>query len=165
MNIDIRFSVQGYQNKAIALEEQVDTAKSDINIQEKRRADLIPNLADCVKEYDKHEYQTIIDTIKARGTSSDTNAQEITTMINAVAEAYPQLKSNEQYKTLMNELSVTENLISQYRENYNTQIKAYKKYVRKFPARIFLDMTGYEVKDFKYLEFNVSSDAPTNLFD
>ena len=160
------FSIQGSQNTAFDLEEQVNTAKSDINIQEKRRADLIPNLVDCVKAYDEHEYNTLMDVIAQRGTSSDAAVEEVQTMIAAVTEAYPELKSNENYKQLMNELSITENLIAQYRENYNKQIKEYNRYVRKFPTRMFLDWLGYEVMDYEYLEFdNVSSDAPTNLFD
>jgi LemA protein len=160
------FGVQSSQNKAFDLEEQVSTAKSDINIQEKRRADLIPNLVDCVKQYDKHEYETLMAVIEARGTSSDAAVSEIQTMIAAVSEAYPELKSNENYKQLMNELSITENLIAQYRENYNKQIKEYNRYVRKFPTRMFLDWLGYETIEYEYLEFdNVSSDAPTNLFD
>ncbi len=160
------FGVQSSQNKAFDLEEQVSTAKSDINIQEKRRADLIPNLVDCVKEYDEHEYKTLMDVVAARGTSSDAAVAEVQTMIAAVSEAYPELKSNENYKNLMNELSITENLIAQYRENYNKQIKEYNRYVRKFPTRMYLDWLGYEVMDYEYLEFtNVSSDAPTNLFD
>ena len=160
------FGVQGAQNKAFDLEEQVSTAKSDINIQEKRRADLIPNLVDCVKQYDEHEYQTLMDVIAQRGTSSDAAVSEIQTMIAAVTEAYPELKSNENYKQLMNELSITENLIAQYRENYNKQIKEYNRYVRKFPTRIYLSWLGYENMEYEYLEFdNVSSDAPTNLFD
>ena len=159
------FGVQGAQNKAFDLEEQVSTAKSDVNIQEKRRADLIPNLVDCVKKYDEHEYQTLMDVIAARGVSSDAAVAEVQTMIAAVTEAYPELKSNENYKQLMNELSITENLIAQYRENYNKQIKEYNRYVRKFPTRIYLSWLGYEVMEYQYLEYGNNVDAPTNLFD
>ena len=61
------FAFQGVQNKAIGLEEQITTAQSEIKIQEKRRADLIPNLVDCVKEYDRHEYETLMAVVEARG--------------------------------------------------------------------------------------------------
>lgn len=159
------FSIQSSQNKAFALEEQVNTAQSDIKIQEKRRADLIPNLVDCVKQYDKHEYETLMGVIEARGTNSDEAVAEVQTMIAAVSEAYPELKSNENYKQLMNELSMTENMIAEYRSNYNKQIKEYNRYIRKFPTRVFLDMLGYEAQNFEYLDYEVSSDAPTNLFD
>lgn len=158
------FAVQGVQNKAISLEEQIYTAHSEIDIQQKRRADLIPNLVDCVKAYDKHEYQTLVDVINERGIDSDKSVAEIQTMINAVAEAYPELKSNENYKELMNELATTENLIANYRSNYNKWIKSYNQYVRKFPNKQMLDMLCYEVTSYTYLEYNASVDAPTNLF-
>lgn len=158
------FAFQGVQNKAISLEEQIYTAHSDIDVQQKRRADLIPNLVDCVKAYDKHEYQTIMDVVNARGTDSDQSVAEIQTMINAVAEAYPDLKSNENYKELMNELATTENLIANYRSNYNKWIKSYNQYVRKFPNKQILSMLGYEAMSYTYLNYNTSADAPTNLF-
>lgn len=158
------FMFQGAQNGAINREEQIESAQSDIKVQEKRRADLIPNLVDCVKQYDKHEYKTLMNVIKARGANTDADVNEVKTMINAVAEQYPQLQANENYKQLMNELSVTENLIAEYRSNFNKQVKEYNRYVRKFPTRFFLSMTGYEVIDYEYLDYDVSSDAPTNLF-
>ena len=157
------FGVQSSQNKAIALEEQVNTAASDINVQEKRRVDLIYNLADAVMQYDKHEAETLKAIAEGRGSTG--SIENVTTAITAVAEAYPELKSNENYKTLMNELSMTENLIAEYRSNYNKSIKEYNRYVRKFPTRIFLNMLGYEVMEYEYLNYNVSSDAPQNLFD
>lgn len=96
------FGVQSSQNKAIALEEQVNTAASDINVQEKRRVDLIYNLADAVMQYDKHEAETLKAIAEGRGSTG--SIENVTTAITAVAEAYPELKSNENYKTLMNEL-------------------------------------------------------------
>jgi LemA protein len=158
------FAFQGVQNKAIAYEEQISTALSDINVQEKRRADLIPNLVDCVKAYDEHEYKTLMDVINTRGSNSDDVSGVVQTTLTAVAEAYPELKSNENYKELMNELATTENLIANYRSNYNKQVKDYFQHVRKFPNRQVLNMLGYEIIDMNYLKYEVSSDAPTNLF-
>ena len=157
------FGVQSSQNKAIALEEQVNTAQSDIKVQEKRRVDLVYNLADCVKQYDKHEADTLTAIAEGRGSTGD--IENVTTAITAVSEAYPELKSNENYKQLMNELAMTENLIAEYRSNYNKQIKEYNRYVRKFPTRMFLDMLGYEVMDYQYLDYNVPIDAPQNIFN
>lgn len=159
------FAFQGVQNHAIGLEEQIATAQSEIKIQEKRRADLIPNLVDCVQAYDEHEYQTLMDVIATRGTNTDAAVQEVTTMINAVAEQYPQLQSNTNYQQLMTELAVTENLIAQTRTNYNTWVSQYNIYIRKFPNSGILSMLGYERQTFEKLNFDVSSDAPTNLFD
>jgi LemA protein len=105
-----------------------------------------------------------MDVINARGTDSDQSAAEIQTMIKAVAEAYPDLKSNENYKELMNELATTENLIANYRSNYNKWIKSYNQYVRKFPNKQILNMLGYETMSYSYLDYNTSADAPTNLF-
>lgn len=156
------FWVQGAQNEAFSMEENVASALSDIEIQEKRRVDLIYNLADCVVQYDEHEAKTLIAIAEARGGAGD--IENATTAIAAVSEAYPDLKSNENYKELMNELSMTENLIAEHRSNYNKQVKAYNRYVRKFPTRMFLDILGYEMMDYAYLEYNTPSDAPQNLF-
>ena len=159
------FALNSVPNKVISYDEQITTAQSEIKIQEKRRADLIPNLVDCVKEYDKHEYETLMAVVEARGVSSDSSVQEIQTMIGAVAEQYPDLKSNENYKELMNELSTTENKIAQVRSNYNEWITKYNSYTKKFPNKQILGFMGYEVTEYQKLAFDVSSDAPTNLFN
>lgn len=158
------FFLQSFQNKAISYEEQINEAASGIKTQEKRRADLIPNLVDCVKQYDKHEYETMMDVVNARKDNDAESAQEIQTMVKAVAEAYPDLESNENYKALMTDLTTTENLIATYRENYTSCVKEYRRYVRKSPHRYILDFLGYEVSDYEMLDFDVSEDAPTNLF-
>ena len=156
------FGVQSAQNQAYALEESVATAMADVQVQEKRRVDLVYNLADCVMQYDKHEAQTLKDIVEGRGSTGD--IENVTTAITAVTEAYPDLKSNENYKELMNELAVTENLIANYRSSYNQQVRAYNRYVRKFPTRMFLDYLGYEYQTFIYTNYNAPVDAPQNLF-
>lgn len=100
--------------------------------------------------------------MEGRGSTGD--IENVTTAITAVSEAYPELKSNENYKELMNELSITENLIAEYRSNYNKQIKEYNRYVKKFPTRIFLNMLGYERQNYPYLDYEAPVDAPQNLF-
>ena len=157
------FGIQGAQNQAFVLEESVNTASSDIKVQEKRRVDLVYNLADCVKQYDKHEAETLSAIVEGRGSAGD--IENVTTAIAAVAEAYPELKSNENYKELMNELSITENLIAEYRSNYNKEIKEYNRYIRKFPTRIFLSWLGYESQNYTYLDYNAPADAPQKLFE
>lgn len=152
-------------NRAISLEEQILSADSDIQVQEKRRTDLIYNLVDCVKEYDKHEADTLLAVVEARKDGSDVDIDEVTTQISVVAEAYPELKSSENYKELMNELAITENKIAEYRNSYNNQIRAYNKYVRKFPHKQILGMMGYEVIEYKYLEYSDKDrEQVTNLF-
>lgn len=156
------FGVQSAQNKAIHLEEAIGQADSDIKVQEKRRVDLVYNLADTVKQYDKHESETL--TSLADGMSKGNNVEDAQTAIAAVTYAYPELKSNENYKELMNELSVTENLIAQHRENYNKSVTKYNNYVKGFPARMLLNWTGYEVREMKRLDYDAPSTAPQNLF-
>ena len=90
--------------------------------------------------------------------------ENVTTSIAAVAEAYPELKSNENYKQLMTELATTENLIAQYRTNYNTQVGKYKSYVKGFPTRYFLTWTGYTPIECELLDYAAPKDAPANLF-
>lgn len=158
------FMVNGVQNKAIGLEEQIKVADSDIKVQEKRRVDLIYNLVDTVKQYDKHEANTLKEIVEARSSKSN-DIENVTTMINVAAEAYPELKSSDNYKELMNELSITENMIAQYRSNYNKQIKEYKRYVKRFPNKQFLSLLGYEYIDYDYLDYNAPVDSPQNLFE
>lgn len=152
------------QNKAITLEEQVNESASSIEVQEKRRVDLIMNLVDTVQNYDKHEKETLTLLTQARSNAKDGNVEDAQLAIQAVTEAYPELKSVQNYQSLMTELSVTENLIAEHRNNYNIQVKAYNKHIRKFPNSLILGIMGYEQIDSTYLEYEAPSDAPTNLF-
>lgn len=154
----------GTKNTAINLEEQIKESKSSINIQEKRREDLIYNLVDTVESYNKYEQDTMTRIIEARTQASNGNVEEAEILINAVAEQYPELKSNENYKTLMTELAVTENLIAEHRNNYNIQVKNYNKHIKAFPNNIILNIMGYEKMESTYLEYEASEDAPRNLF-
>ena len=108
------------ENRAISYEEAIENTGGDIRVEEKRRFDLIPNLVECVKQYDLHEYNTLKDVITARTSNNSSspvaNVDEIKAAINVVAEKYPDLKSQKNYQDLMNELSITENKIS---ENLN----------------------------------------------
>lgn len=155
--------VQSAQNRAIGLEESVYTAESDIKVQEKARVDKVYNLADCVKQYDKHESNTLSQL--AESMSKGNQIEDVNTALAAVTYAYPELKSNENYKQLMKELTVIENQLSQYRENYNNGIKKYNSYVKRFPTRIFLSWTGYEVHNFERLDYQAPVSAPTKLFE
>ena len=161
------FVGMGVKNTAINYEEVIKNADADIRTEEKRRFDLIPNLVDCVKQYDEHEYNTLKDVIAARtagGNAAD--IEEVKAMIAAVAEAYPDLKSQKNYQELMNELSITENRISNLRKDYNKQVTKYKRYIRVFPSKQILSLVGYEEQDYERLSFeNSSVDAPKNLFD
>lgn len=152
-------------NTVVGLEEQIGESKSSINIQEKRREDLIYNLVDTVESYNKYEQETMSKIVEARTKVNNGQIEEVQTLISAVAEQYPELKSNENYKSLMTELAVTENLIAQHRNNYNIQVKQYNKYVKSFPNTLILNMMGYERLDNNYLQYEASKDAPRNLFN
>ena len=154
----------GSQNKAINLEEQINESKSAIEVQEKRRVDLIYNLVDTVQAYDEHEKDTLIALTEARSKASEGNVEDAQLAVQAVAEAYPELKSQANYQALMNELATTENLIAEHRNNFNIQVKAYNKHIRTFPNSFILGLAGYEKIDSTYLEYDAPSDAPTNLF-
>lgn len=151
-------------NTAINLEEQIKESKSSINIQEKRREDLIYNLVDTVQSYNKYEQDTITQIIDARTMANNGHIEDAEMVISAIVEQYPELKSNENYKTLMTELAVTENFIAEHRNNYNIQVKQYNKYIKKFPNSLILNMMGYEKLDNTYLEYETSEDAPKDLF-
>lgn len=157
------FIIQDSQNGAIFREEQVQQAQSDITVQYKRRADLLVNLADAIKSYNNHEAEVLIGIAQGRtpeGKDGDINASAY---IKAVAERYPELKSEKNYENYMIELALTENKIAQVRENFNYNVKEYKRYTRKFPTSTILNMLGYEVIDFKYLDYQISEDSPKNL--
>lgn len=160
------FVVMGVKNTAITYEETIENTAGDIRVEEKRRFDLIPNLVDAVKQYDKHEYETLKGVIEARKGGNVSNIEDIKAMIAAVAEAYPDLKSQKNYQELMNELAITENKIAQMRKYYNKAVTEYKRFVRQFPNKQILGMSGYDVKDYERLEFeNTSVDAPKLNFD
>ena len=160
------FGIQSSQNKAIALEESAKAAMTDIRTLEKKRFDLVPNLADAIKSYDKHEAETLMAVVNGRSGNTDADMEEVKLAIDAVVEAYPDLESSDLYGEFMNELSVTENSIVEHRKAYTKEVANYNRYVKKFPTRIFLDWTGYEVKEFEELNFeNNSVDAPTVLFN
>lgn len=158
-------SFASVHNRVVMLEEQIYESQSAVNTQEKRRVDLIYNLVDTVESYNKHEKDTLMGVVEARKSVANGDIVGAETMITAMVEAYPELKSNENYKELMKELSTTENLIANYRENLNIQIKSYNKMYRQFPNNVFLGIMGYEKIEVDYLKFDVSEDAPQNLFD
>lgn len=152
-------------NKAISLEEQILSSSSEIEVMQKRRVDLVYNLVDSIKSYNDYESGTLQKITEARTEACKGNVEQAQTVINAVAEQYPELKSSENYKQFMTELSLTENQIAQYRNSYNQQVKSYNKMIRSFPSKQMLGIMGYEPIEVDYLEFDASPDAPQNLFD
>ena len=145
--------VMSSKNGAISLEEQVNTAKSGIDVQLSNRFNKLHELAACVKKYDEHEYNTLVKVIDARGKNmSGKEAKQCIAAFSRVEERYPDLKSQKNYAMLMNDISITENHLAQHKKAYNEFVRDYRYYCRKFPTSTFLSFTGYEVKKYDMYE-------------
>ena len=161
------FMVYGAKNGAISLEESVNAAKSGIDVQLVNRFNKLTELAECVKRYDEHEYKTLLEVISARGKNMSANdAKQCIAAINAVAEQYPELRSQTNYGQLMTEISLMENHLAQSKKAYNEFVRDYNRHCRKFPTSIFLGWTGYDVVKYDYYEAeeSVKDSAPLKLF-
>jgi LemA protein len=154
------------RNSMISMEESVDAAWAEIDNQLKRRNDLIPNLVNTVKGYASHEEEVFTDIADARsklaGATSVKEAQEghnqmegALSRLLMITENYPQLKANENFKRLMDELAGTENRIAVARKRYNEEVQRFNREIRMFPATIIAGMLGLQQKDY----FEVSEDA------
>ena len=152
------YSVGSY-NKFVNRQEAVNTAKSNVSVQLQRRADLIPNFVATVKGYSDYEQSTLTAVTEARAAvgkaQSVSEVEEagselnraISVWVNAVTEAYPDLKANAQYVALQDELAGTENRIAVARQDYNKVAKEYNLKVRSFPSNIIAGMFGFEKAD------------------
>ena len=158
----------GRYNSMVGAEESVETAWSQVENQYQRRADLIPNLVETVKGYASHESATLENVIAARAratqmTIDPANAtpeqlaayQEAQGQLSqalgrlmAVAEAYPDLKANTNFRDLQAQLEGTENRITVARQNFNETAKQYNTMIRKFPNNIIGSMFGFEKKPY-----------------
>lgn len=145
-------------NSLIRLRMRVNNAWSQIDVQLKRRYDLIPNLIEAVKGYMKHEKSVLENVTKARaslitGTMQDKAkaSNQITQALKsifAVAESYPQLKANENFKQLQEELSGTESKIAYSRQFYNDSVMQYNEALQVFPKNIFAKLFGFTAREF-----------------
>lgn len=146
-------------NGLVSLKTQIEEAWSQIDVQLKRRADLIPNLVEAVKGYAKHEKSIFLEVTKARsalmGAKSLAKKAEASDMLTnalgkliAVAENYPQLKANENFVQLQKELSDTEDKIAYARQYFNTTVLEYNTKIRVFPNSLVASSLGFSAKDF-----------------
>jgi len=143
------------KNTLVAKNEAVKTSWSQVDIVLQRRADLIPNLVETVKGYAKQEQTVFGDIAKARSQLLNAGTPEQKISANAqldgalgrlllIVENYPQLKSNENFLRLQDELAGTENRIAVERQRYNDTLKDYNVYVQQFPNNVFASSLGYK---------------------
>ncbi|MDF2787617.1 MAG: LemA family protein [Neobacillus sp.] len=146
-------------NNFVTLDENVDQSYAQIENQLQRRLDLIPNLVNTVKGYASHEKEVIGEISDARARLAGANTVEEEATANAeltgalsrllvVVENYPNLKADQQFTQLMDELSGTENRISVARKDYNEQVAVYNKKVKQFPGALIAGMTGFDEKEY-----------------
>lgn len=146
-------------NSMVVLRNRVKDQWSQIDVQLKRRFDLVPNLMETVKGYMKHESETLENVVKARNsyTSATTSAEaleadgELTKAISklfALAESYPDLKANEGFTKMQDELSSTEDKIAITRQFYNDTVLTYNNKVQLFPANIVAGMFGFKTEEY-----------------
>jgi LemA protein len=149
------FTGCGY-NTIQTYDEQVSAAQSQIKVQLQRRADLIPNLVEVVKGYARQEQTIFIEVANARARLSGAVASgDLSQMATAnaaltaplgrllaIAENYPQLKSNENFRALQDQLEGTENRIAVSRQDYNDAVNRYNAYIRRFPQVLTAKVIG-----------------------
>ena len=150
-------------NGLVTLNVRVDEAWSDITVQLKRRADLIPNLVDSVKSYASHESKVFEDVTKARAATisaqgpaeasqAENMMQDALKSIFAVAEAYPQLQASQNFLQLQGELVDTEDKIQSARRFYNGGVRELNTRIQLFPNNIFAGNLGFDERDFFEVE-------------
>jgi len=163
--------VIGMYNALIRLRRRCDNAWAQIDVQLKRRYDLIPNLVETAKGYLKHEKEVLENVTKARqqaidasGVKDQAQAENFLTStlrsLFAVVENYPDLKANTNMLALQEEVVSTENKISFARQHYNDSVMTYNTKTETVPSNIIASMFGFKVREFFELEDAAQGEAP-----
>jgi len=161
----------GVRNTLVTKNESVKSAWSQVDVVLQRRADLIPNLVQTVKGYAQQEQTVFGDIAKARSAllSAGTPAQKIAAngqldgalgRLLALSENYPQLKSNENFQRLQDELAGTENRIAVERKRYNDTLQDYNTYVQHFPNNIYAGFSGFKPNEDYFKAAEGSREVP-----
>ena len=167
--IIVLFVINTY-NTLVGLRNKVKDQWAQIDVQLKRRFDLIPNLVETVKGYAKHESSTLEAVVKARNTylsastpeaqmKADGELTQAITKLFALSEAYPELKANENFKQLQSELTSTEDKISYARQFYNDIVMKYNNKIEMFPSNIVAGMFKFKAQAF----FEVNEEERQNV--
>lgn len=161
----------GAYNRFVTLRNRTDEAWADIDVQLKRRYDLIPNLVNTVKGYASHEsgvFERVTEArtaaMSAEGAESQGQAENMLSgalkSLFAVAEAYPDLKANQNFLELQRELSDTENKIQAARRFYNANVRDFNTTAQSFPSNIIASMFGFDSREFFELEEGSPAEEP-----
>lgn len=146
-------------NSLVTAEESVYSKWAQVENQLQRRYDLIPNLVESVKGYAKHEQDIISSISEARSQMGNARTPEEQAVANdalngalsrllVVVENYPNLKADANFRQLMDELAGTENRLAVAREDYNNEVQAFNKNVKRFPGNLMAGMFGFEQKEY-----------------
>lgn len=170
----VGYTVKSY-NGLVTLKQEVTQKESDIQTTLQRRADLIPNLVNTVKGYASHEESIMKEVSDARAALVGANNtgdqlaanEQMTSALNrllAIAENYPDLKANTNFIQLQDELSGTENRITQTRRAYNDAVKTYNTKIQRFPTSLIAGIFNFEA--FDYFQANEGAqEVPSVNFD
>ncbi|OVE81388.1 hypothetical protein BVY03_04175 [bacterium K02(2017)] len=168
--------VIGVYNNLIRTRNEVKNAWSQIDVQLKRRHDLIPNLVETVKGYMEHERETLEAVIKARqqavNISGDAASQgQLEGMLSqtlkslfAVSENYPELKANQSFLKLQEEITTTENKIGFSRQFYNDSVMGYNNKIQVFPNNLLAGLFNFNIESFFEIEVPAEKNAPQVKF-
>ena len=162
-------------NRLVRLNISADEAFAQIEVQLKRRADLIPNLVETVKGYAAHEKTTLDAVISARAKATSATGiadvaaadGQLTTALRgllAVAESYPDLKASANFLALQEELSTTENKVSFARQFYNDTVRSLNQAVKTFPSSLFAGMAKVSARAFYEIENPTDRNVPNVKF-
>jgi len=165
----------GMYNGLVRLKNQLKNAWAQIDVQLKRRHDLIPNLVETVKGYAGHEKTTLQNVVEARtkavsaqGVEAQAQAEgELSSALGrlmVVVEQYPDLKANQNFLALQEELTSTENRISFSRQHYNDSVMTYNTRLQSFPVNVFAGMFGFSAEAFFEIEDAAQREVPKVQF-
>ncbi|HVV37957.1 MAG TPA: LemA family protein [Acidimicrobiales bacterium] len=168
----IGFIVMGMYNRLVRLRNRIENAWSQIDVQLQRRHDLIPNLVETVKGYAAHEKSVLegvtqarANAISAQGPADKAAAENVLSgalkSLFAVSEAYPDLKANQNFLSLQEELTASEDKVAYARQFYNDTVRSYNTSIQSFPSNVIAKQFGFTARE--YFEAGDESRGPVQV--